>query len=150
VHTKLVYNHPHTLVTAHKCSFDLPFFKRVEKTIDEFGKTVNPENHLFNRKSRTLSFASWQNFASIENTTFRDLKCVHGPRELQCAHSGHPESFCNVHTFLPRILLYFFYYSIFNRSCKVLTSFCATARPLNTKANIDGSKLKVTWEAKRI
>jgi hypothetical protein len=33
-----------------------------------------------------LSFASWQNFASIENMTFQDLKCVHGPRQLHCAH----------------------------------------------------------------
>jgi hypothetical protein len=31
----------------------------------------------------------------------------------------------------------------------ILTCFCTIARPLNTKANIDGSKLKVTWEAKR-
>jgi hypothetical protein len=41
---------------------------------------------FFNKKSRTLSFASWQNFASIENMTFRDLKCFHGPRQLHCAH----------------------------------------------------------------
>jgi hypothetical protein len=38
------------------------------------------------KKCRTLSFASWQNFASIENMTFRCLKCVHGPRQLHCAH----------------------------------------------------------------
>jgi hypothetical protein len=31
--------------------------------------------------------------------TFRDLKCLHSPRQ-----------FCNVHTFLSRILLYFVYY----------------------------------------
>jgi hypothetical protein len=42
----------------------------VEKTNDEYGETVNPENHFFNKKSRTLSFASWQNFTSIENMTF--------------------------------------------------------------------------------
>jgi hypothetical protein len=53
-----------------QCSLDLPFFKGVEKTIDECGETVNPENHFFNKKSRTLSFASWQNFASIKNMTF--------------------------------------------------------------------------------
>jgi hypothetical protein len=49
--------------TGVQCSLDLPFFKGVEKMIDECGKTVNPKNHFFNRKSRTLSFASWQNFA---------------------------------------------------------------------------------------
>jgi hypothetical protein len=31
----------------------------------EIGKTT-----FFNKKSHTLSFASWQNFASIENMTF--------------------------------------------------------------------------------
>jgi hypothetical protein len=51
---------------------------------DKWGKP------LFNRKSCTLSFASWQNFASIENTTFQDLKCVHGPRQLHCAHIRQP------------------------------------------------------------
>jgi hypothetical protein len=45
------------------------------------------------------SFASWQNLASIENMTFWDLKCFHGPHQ-----------FCNVHTFLSRILLDFMYY----------------------------------------
>jgi hypothetical protein len=71
-----------------QCSLDLPFFKGVEKTIDECGETRNPENHFFlNKKSRTLSFASWQNFASIENMTFWDLKCVHGPHQLYCVHS---------------------------------------------------------------
>jgi hypothetical protein len=30
-----------------QCSLDLPFFKEVEKMIDECGKTVNPENHFF-------------------------------------------------------------------------------------------------------
>jgi hypothetical protein len=55
---------------AIQCSLDLPFFKGVEKTNDEYGETVNPENHFFlPKKSRTLSFA-WQNFASIENMTF--------------------------------------------------------------------------------
>jgi hypothetical protein len=57
----------------------------MEKTNDECGKTINPGN-FFNKKSRTLSFASWQNFASIENMTFRDLKCFHGPRRLHFAH----------------------------------------------------------------
>jgi hypothetical protein len=37
-----------------------------------------------------------------------------------------------------------------NRSCKVLTSFCAMAKLLNIKANIDGLILKVTWAAKRM
>jgi hypothetical protein len=58
----------------------------VEKTNDEYGEMVNPENRFFKQKSHTLSFASWQNFASIENMTFRDIKCVHGPRQLHCAH----------------------------------------------------------------
>jgi hypothetical protein len=40
----------------------------------------------FKRKSRILSFASRQNFSSIENIIFQDLKCVHGPRQLHCAH----------------------------------------------------------------
>jgi hypothetical protein len=38
------------------------------------------------KKSRTLCFSSWQNFASIKNMTFRDLKCVHSSRQLHCAH----------------------------------------------------------------
>jgi hypothetical protein len=43
----------------------------VEKTNDECGETINPENHFFlNKKSSTLSFASWQNFTSIKNMTF--------------------------------------------------------------------------------
>jgi hypothetical protein len=58
----------------------------VEKTKDEYGETINPENHFFNKKGHTLSFASWQNFASIENMTFQDLKCFHSPRQLHCAH----------------------------------------------------------------
>jgi hypothetical protein len=41
---------------------------------------------FFNEKSCILCFASWQNFASIENMTFQDLKCVHGLRQLHCAH----------------------------------------------------------------
>jgi hypothetical protein len=41
---------------------------------------------FFNIKGRTLCFASWQNFASVENITFRDLKCFHGPCQLHCAH----------------------------------------------------------------
>jgi hypothetical protein len=52
-------------------NLDLSFFKGVEETNDEYGETINPENHFFfNKKGRTLSFASWQNFASIENMTF--------------------------------------------------------------------------------
>jgi hypothetical protein len=59
----------------------------VEKTNNEYGETINPENHFFlTKKGRTLSFASWQNFASIEYMTFRDLKCFHGPRQLPCAY----------------------------------------------------------------
>jgi hypothetical protein len=38
-------------------SLDLSFFKGVEKTNDEYGETINPENNFFNKKSRTLSFA---------------------------------------------------------------------------------------------
>jgi hypothetical protein len=30
-----------------QCSLDLPFFKGVEKAIDECGETRNPENHFF-------------------------------------------------------------------------------------------------------
>jgi hypothetical protein len=41
---------------------------------------------FFNEKSRILSFASWQNFSSIEYMTFQYLKCIHGPRQLHCAH----------------------------------------------------------------
>jgi hypothetical protein len=66
-------------------NLDLLFFKGVEKTNVEYGETIYPENHFFNKKNHTLSFASWQNFASIENMTCRDLKCVHGPRQLHCA-----------------------------------------------------------------
>jgi hypothetical protein len=41
----------------------------------------------WSRDSRTYpSCASWQNFASIENMTFRDLKCFDGLRQLHCAH----------------------------------------------------------------
>jgi hypothetical protein len=50
------------------------------------GKREIWKTTFLNKKSRTLSFASWQNFASIENTTFRYLKCVHGLRQLHCAH----------------------------------------------------------------
>jgi hypothetical protein len=56
----------------------------VEKN-DECGEMINPENHFFN-KSHTLSFASWQSFASVENMTFRDLKRFHGLHQLHCAH----------------------------------------------------------------
>jgi hypothetical protein len=41
-----------------QCSIDLPFFKGVEKTIDECGETINRENHFFNQKIQTLSFAN--------------------------------------------------------------------------------------------
>ena len=50
------------------------------------GKRLIRETTFCNKKSRTLSFASWQNFASIENMTFRDLRCFHGPRRLHFAH----------------------------------------------------------------
>ena len=50
------------------------------------GKRLIRETTFFNKKSRTLSFASWQNFASIENMTFQDLRCFHGPRRLHFAH----------------------------------------------------------------
>jgi hypothetical protein len=49
-------------------------------------KTKNPKNNFLKRRRRALSFASWQNFASIEKMTFLDLKCVHGPRQLHCVH----------------------------------------------------------------
>jgi hypothetical protein len=48
------------------------------------GKRLIRKTTFFNKKSHTLSFASWQNYASIENMTFRDLKCFHGPRQLHC------------------------------------------------------------------
>jgi len=38
------------------------------------GKRLIRETTFFNKKSLTLSFASWQNFASIENMTFQDLR----------------------------------------------------------------------------
>jgi hypothetical protein len=44
------------------------------------------KNNFFNEESRALSFASWQNFTSIENMTFQDIKCIHGTRQLHCAH----------------------------------------------------------------
>ena len=50
------------------------------------GKRLIRETTFFNKKSRTLSFASWQNFALIENMTFRDLRCFHCPRRLHFAH----------------------------------------------------------------
>jgi hypothetical protein len=50
------------------------------------GKREIRKTTFLNKKSRTSSFASWQNFALIENMTFRDLKCFHGPRHLHCAH----------------------------------------------------------------
>ena len=50
------------------------------------GKRLMRETTFLNKISRTLSFASWQNFASIENMTFRDLRCFHGPRRLHFAH----------------------------------------------------------------
>jgi hypothetical protein len=50
------------------------------------GKREIRKTTFFNKKSRTLSFASWQNFASIENMTFLDLKCVHGLCQLHCVH----------------------------------------------------------------
>jgi hypothetical protein len=137
-----------TLCHVIHCSLDLPFFNGVEKINDEYGETVNPENNFFKQKSRTLSFASWQNFASIENTTFRDLKCVHGPRQLHCVHSGQPESFAMPTRFSPES--FSISSIIFNRSYEVLTTFCVMARLLTTKVNIDGSKLKVTCEAKRM
>ena len=48
--------------------------------------TTLKKNYFLTKKSLTLSFASWRNFASIENTTFRDLKCFHGPRRFHFAH----------------------------------------------------------------
>jgi hypothetical protein len=48
-----------------QCSLDLLFFKGPTKMVDEYGETVNPENHFFKKKNLTLSFASWQNFTSI-------------------------------------------------------------------------------------
>jgi hypothetical protein len=30
-----------------QCSLDLPFFKGPAKMVDEYGETVNPENHFF-------------------------------------------------------------------------------------------------------
>ena len=50
------------------------------------GKRLIRETTFFKQKSRTLSFASWQNFASIENMTFQDLRCFHGPCRLHFAH----------------------------------------------------------------
>ena len=50
------------------------------------GKRLIRETTFCNKKSRTLSFASWENFASIENMTFRDLRCFYGPRCLHFAH----------------------------------------------------------------
>jgi len=50
------------------------------------GKRLIRETTFFNKKSHTMSFASWQNFASIENMTFRDLRCFHGLRRLHFAH----------------------------------------------------------------
>jgi hypothetical protein len=83
-----------------QCSLDLLFFKGLAKMVDEYGETGNPENHFFfffNEKSRTLSFASWQNFASIENTTFRGLKCVHGHMNISSlqffSQTNHPAKF---------------------------------------------------------
>jgi hypothetical protein len=31
-------------------NLNLSFFKGVEKTNDEYGETINPENHIFNKK----------------------------------------------------------------------------------------------------
>jgi hypothetical protein len=70
-------------------NLNLSFFKGAEKTNYYYGETINPENHFFKKKKKkkqTLSFASWQNFASIENMTFRDLNCVHGPHQVHCEH----------------------------------------------------------------
>jgi hypothetical protein len=53
---------------------------------EKCAKTKNPKTNFFNEKSRTLYLASWQNFATIENMTVQDLKFVHGPRQLHCAH----------------------------------------------------------------
>jgi hypothetical protein len=65
-----------TTLPTIQWNLDLSFFKGVEKTNDEHGETINPENHFFlNKKSRTLSFASWQNFASIENDFSRTKMC---------------------------------------------------------------------------
>jgi len=50
------------------------------------GKRLIRETTFINKKSRTLSFASWQNFAAIDNMTFRELKCFHIPRRLHFAH----------------------------------------------------------------
>jgi len=50
------------------------------------GKQLIRETTFVNKKIRTLSFASWQNFASIENMTFQDLRCFHGPHRLHFAH----------------------------------------------------------------
>jgi hypothetical protein len=74
------------LLTTLQCSLDLSFLRGPAKINDEYGKTINPKHHFFNKQNHTLSFASWKNFASIENMTFQGLKCVHGPRQLHCAH----------------------------------------------------------------
>jgi hypothetical protein len=50
------------------------------------GKRLIQKTTFFDKKGHTLSFASWQNSASIENMIFRDLKCFHSPRQLHCAH----------------------------------------------------------------
>jgi hypothetical protein len=39
------------VLVAVQCSLHLPFFKGVEKMIDECGETRNPENHVFKTKS---------------------------------------------------------------------------------------------------
>jgi hypothetical protein len=37
-----------------RCSLDLPFFKGVEKMIDECGETRNPENHFFFKTKKVV------------------------------------------------------------------------------------------------
>jgi hypothetical protein len=61
------------------------FSREWRKQTMNMGKRLTRKTTFFNKKSRTLSFASSQNLASIENMTFRDLKCFHGPRQLHCA-----------------------------------------------------------------
>jgi hypothetical protein len=82
----LKFHCPALLVKGQYGGISIYHFSRKWRKQTNMGKRLIRKTIFFNKTGRTLSFASWQNFASIENMTFQDLKCFHGPRQLHCVH----------------------------------------------------------------
>jgi hypothetical protein len=43
----IIADHMEVVTNQLQWNLDLSFFKGVEKTLDEYGETINPENHFF-------------------------------------------------------------------------------------------------------